>query len=436
VFYQNRNHPEKLTREMIYVLTFVKPGVDAYRVVINAESKVGSVMDPKTEMMFIKGVELFTEAIPGTIIQAFAYLTGSNQSSAAVLSLLISIFTAAFTSTGISFDKDLDKPSRRHTPKFYGYVPNSTIKKIKVFLLMIVMSACHLSVKALAIALGGVESIRTVFFYLGIDMAIFFAYKLLRKDFWHFVPVHGVGGIVITTLIRIAVKLITDFTALLHARHPYELGGSYWAFTILSTPIVCFYFGFRYLEYVQSEDGKARELPLVLDATQVYGWIGGIMSLQILTLIYFLRTINRAFIETFYSTMTGNDNSMAYFLDSDDDEQKMNVFTDNRYKWKKIEKEVVDWVNLKIPEWNESQPEWWNARVKAQIPDWVVGDEELLHSIRSVNVVKIQDRRGSFAKMMGEVDEEEAGIGVDKGAIRRRTIAMEARRELTRVVPI
>ena len=105
-------------------------------------------------------------------------------------------------------------------------------------------------------------------------------------------------------------------------------------------------------------------------------------------------------------------------------------------KWKKIEKEVVDWVNLKIPEWNESQPEWWNARVKAQIPDWVVGDEELLHSIRSVNVVKIQDRRGSFAKMMGEVDEEEAGIGVDKGAIRRRTIAMEARRELTRVVPI
>lgn len=103
----------------MYVLAFTKPGVDAYRVVIGAEPEVGSVMDAKTEMMFVRGIELFTEAIPGTIIQMYALLTGSVQTKGAMFSTLVSIFTAAFTSTTIAFDKDMDKLCRVQTPDFY-----------------------------------------------------------------------------------------------------------------------------------------------------------------------------------------------------------------------------------------------------------------------------------------------------------------------------
>ncbi|GMH78900.1 hypothetical protein TL16_g07970 [Triparma laevis f. inornata] len=118
VFVQNRNHTSKgrLFKEIMYVLSFSKPSVDTYRVVIGAEIEVGAVTDPKREMMYVKAIELFTEAIPGALIQTYVFLVGSNQTSAAVLSLIVSVFTAAFTATSISYDLDVDKLKRMQTP--------------------------------------------------------------------------------------------------------------------------------------------------------------------------------------------------------------------------------------------------------------------------------------------------------------------------------
>lgn len=47
------------------------------------------------------------------------------------------------------------------------------------------MSACQLIAKALSVALCAVESSKTVLFYLTIDMAIFFAYKVVRREFFY-----------------------------------------------------------------------------------------------------------------------------------------------------------------------------------------------------------------------------------------------------------
>ena len=48
VLLQHKGHSRrKKLNELLYVLTFTKPGVDAYRVVIGAEHEVGSIMDPK-----------------------------------------------------------------------------------------------------------------------------------------------------------------------------------------------------------------------------------------------------------------------------------------------------------------------------------------------------------------------------------------------------
>jgi hypothetical protein len=51
--------------EMISVFTFVKPGVDAYRVASGAVQESGASFTPLMEMTFIKGGELAFEAIPG-----------------------------------------------------------------------------------------------------------------------------------------------------------------------------------------------------------------------------------------------------------------------------------------------------------------------------------------------------------------------------------
>ncbi|GMI08579.1 hypothetical protein TrVE_jg7387 [Triparma verrucosa] len=397
VFFQNmRQSKWRMFQEMMYVLTFTKPGIDVYRVVIGAEAEVGAMMNPKSEMGYAKGSELFTEAIPGTIIETYAFLTGSNQSGGAVFSLVMSVFTAAFTSTGISFDKDLDKYSRATAPDFYGYVPDGTKKKVKIFVAMFLMSACHLTAKALACILCAIESTSTVVIYLVIDLAIYFAYKLLRRDIFWWVPIYGMAGLTVALLVRLVVKTIVDFTGNIQLRHPYEHGGAYWAFTILSTPVICFYFGSRYLAFMDNEAEKADELSMVLNSTQVYGMIGGLLVLQVTAFAFFLRTINPEFIHTFYSTTTGNDNTMGYFLNHEDDEHKMIIFDENKHKWVRIKEDVVKWVNEKIPEWNEAQPEWWDARRKAAIPDWAVRDKELLKSIRSGEVIKNKEENPSI----------------------------------------
>ena len=155
VWFQNRKKKKKgkMLREMAFVLCFVKPGVDVWRVASDTEEEEGSLVDPKLEMMFTKGGELLCEAIPGTLIQMYAYLQGGDRSNAAAFSLIVSVFTAAFTSAGVSFDFDVRKDPREIEPSFFGYVPDGTKGKVWMFFLLFVMSATQLFTKAFACAL-------------------------------------------------------------------------------------------------------------------------------------------------------------------------------------------------------------------------------------------------------------------------------------------
>lgn len=62
--------------------------------------------------------------------------------------------------------------------------------------------------------------------------------------------------------------------------------------------------------------------------------------------------------------------------------------------------EVLNWVNEKITDWNNTQPEWWDARRKAVIPDWAVRNPDLLRSIRSDDVQEIMlSGRGMISRV-------------------------------------
>lgn len=115
----------QLFREALTVLTLTKNGVDSYRVSRGAEPFVGSYTDPKSEMMMTKCAELFAEAIPGTCIQTFALLGGCPLSFPAIFGLVTSVVTASFISTLVSYECDLDRNSRAHSPTFYGYFPDN-----------------------------------------------------------------------------------------------------------------------------------------------------------------------------------------------------------------------------------------------------------------------------------------------------------------------
>ena len=76
--------------------------------------------------------------------------------------------------------------------------------------------------------LGSVSS-KYAWVYLFADMALFLGIKALRRDFTYWLQVYGVLGFFISLICRIVAKVISDFTATIQLRHPYELGGLYFS---------------------------------------------------------------------------------------------------------------------------------------------------------------------------------------------------------------
>ena len=66
VFMQNRKAPKaKMAKEVLIVLSGLKPGFDAYRVAKGADQIVGAVLDPASEHVGTKMHEMVCESIPG-----------------------------------------------------------------------------------------------------------------------------------------------------------------------------------------------------------------------------------------------------------------------------------------------------------------------------------------------------------------------------------
>ena len=226
----------RIVKEIMIVLTGLKGPWDAYRVAIGAEQEEDTLLDPMMEMTCTKCIELFAESIPGIIIQLSAIVSTMNSGEkkevtmTAYLSLLVSVLTTAFTSATISYDYDTDPRKRAFNPYFYGYVPDDGRKRAFLFLVLVLLTAVQILIKAaLIIVLGSIGS-RLPFHYLLGDMTFYLLYKVTRRDFTYWLPLEGVLSLVISISIRVVVKVVVDFAAIIHFRHPNEVSDS----TILS----------------------------------------------------------------------------------------------------------------------------------------------------------------------------------------------------------
>ena len=68
-------------------------------------------------------------------------------------------------------------------------------------------------------------------------MVLYFGYRILRRDFTYWTPFYGVLGFVVSFWARFMNKIIADYTATIHFRHPKELGGLYFSMNSIS-PLV------------------------------------------------------------------------------------------------------------------------------------------------------------------------------------------------------
>ncbi|GMI18488.1 hypothetical protein TrLO_g14653 [Triparma laevis f. longispina] len=98
---QNRKKGVRRTlKEMAYVITGMKPAVDAYGVASGAEKEKDTELDPMLEMTFSKGIEMFSESIPGIIIQTSAIISYLNSGVTVLmtpyLSQAVSVLTTGY----------------------------------------------------------------------------------------------------------------------------------------------------------------------------------------------------------------------------------------------------------------------------------------------------------------------------------------------------
>lgn len=85
------------------------------------------MMDPLLDMTFSKAIETNFEAIPASIVQIYALILALKKSMGALISILVSAATIAFTSSIISFDWDKSPSQRSKSPLFYGFVPDKAL---------------------------------------------------------------------------------------------------------------------------------------------------------------------------------------------------------------------------------------------------------------------------------------------------------------------
>jgi len=119
---QNRKMGLKIMlKEMLIVILMVKPAVAAHRTAGGSEKLERKLAEDHLELTFTKCVDMVFESIPSMLLQTYHLLgdTG-NVSKRAVLSIMVSASSIAFTSATISSDFDTDPKRRLDAPDFYG----------------------------------------------------------------------------------------------------------------------------------------------------------------------------------------------------------------------------------------------------------------------------------------------------------------------------
>jgi hypothetical protein len=219
---------------------------------------------------------------------------------------------------------------------------------------MILNGALLLASKSLCIALLAIAGREYVVGYLLGDMGLYFVYKLLRRDLWHWIPLADTSLSAIWTVVeRVVVKILVDFTGVVQLRAPGELGGIYFAgsqMAALAVPYVT-------TRIMGGVDMGGVDLGTV---------VGSISAASVLSVSVFLLSIKRGYVSTFFSTRTGRDFVTSKFL-REGDESKSAVFKYNVRCWLEIREDVQAWCSGGWDEWEVEKPEWFSKKWKARV---------------------------------------------------------------------
>jgi hypothetical protein len=367
IAYFRRRHQGTLAvaKEVAIVFTFLKPVADLRRLSAGHEID-GAPCDTATERSYCAGAEMVAESLPSAFLQVAVALSTGQLPPAVVASIMFSWGSTAYKTYSIALNQDTDLQLRRFYPSFYGYVPKRPSRRLLVSALLFVLCLAHIVGKTSAMALLFVTNRAYLFSYVAVDMGVYLLYKIVRGDFYCWVPDTGVRTAV---AYRVATKLMLDFTGLPQLRNPCDLGGMCWAATMATTQVTCLISAFLYSQEFEGD------VHVKLVYSSLMGTMGTLACVWALAIVCLLLTMEREYIRTFFSFQTGSEYAAAAFLssrDSGDDEGCFQIFAYNELLWTRILPDVQSYLQENLPRLVEEKPEWLTAGLIGSVRDHVL----------------------------------------------------------------
>jgi hypothetical protein len=369
--FKNKKDKAKMAKECLIVVTGLKVPYDSYHVISGSEGDNDKV-DTKLELTWSKTIEMFAEAIPGTVLQVYAALrqvqNGQVVSTQALGSIAISMMTTGFTSAVIAYDNDTDPSRRKESPGFYGFIPDKGSTRTLTLLCMTMNCTLLLAIRSLSASLLMLMKPSYFASYWAGSFLLFLLQKTARGDFRHHMAAYGVGGFLLAISTRLIVLAVADFTGTVEFRHPYQLGGIYWTFNILFGIATSFAIAKLYYLTVSVEK-------VALSEKFTWNLLGSLGVAWIAIFAFFLLIIKKEYRNTFFSTKLGWESTIELFY-SYDDATRISIFKKNKWQWESIREEVMEWVMLNWWDWQDDTPPWLTDLIIANIPDDLIPADE------------------------------------------------------------
>jgi hypothetical protein len=244
---------------------------------------------------------------------------------------------------------------------------------------MMFFSACMLVIRCMSIVVLGLLGGRWVSLYVGADMLLYLLVKVLRGDFWYWIPAGGNAEIASSIVGRLMLKVVTDFTSIVQFRHPNEVGGMYWMFGIVLT------IGSLPVAITLAESGD------VADEVVRFAWkvVGIFIPCTVVLFAVFFFSIEKKYWGTFYSLQRGKDLTVKNFREGSDAVKAKYTFKYSKHHWKANEEEVKAWVEANWDRWEEEKPKWFDDAMRARVPVEYIpgaGDARRRESVRRASV--------------------------------------------------
>ena len=245
----------------------------------------------------------------------------------------------------------LFRSKRKEEPEFYGYIPDGGSRTV-IFGCMLLNSALVLLIRSFSAAMLMLVHKRYFVAYMAGDMALYMLQKVARGDSHYWIPVDGAFGLLLSLLMRVLIKTITDFTGVIHFRGPQELGGIYWTVNMFMALVASF---------VSVWIGGGGDTEWLLVGTLSAAWVTSFG-------LILLNMMKKEYRGTFLSTKTGKQEIMDLFLKGEDDATKMKVLNKNKLVWVSIYLQVKDFALANWSRWTEEQPYFFTANFIARVP--------------------------------------------------------------------